>query len=112
RVRTQPALIRRSIKVNQPRVERALVSGIYSAEGFCNLAIDIRNRLQNALAEVLALIAVAQFDRLMLTSGRATGYNGSRMRATIQKDFSFHGWIAARVKHLASADFSNAGKRH
>jgi hypothetical protein len=63
----------------------ALVGGVGPAEGFRNLAIDVRNRLQNALAEVVGLVAVTQFDGLVLAGGRATRHNGARAGAAIQK---------------------------
>ncbi len=112
RVRAQPPLVGSAIKIDQSGVERALVGGVHPAERFRNLAIDVRNCLQNALAHVLALVAVTQFNGLMLTGGRATRHNGPRAGAAIEKNFSFNGRIATRVKHLASADIGNAGKRH
>src|SRR5208282_4076502 len=100
------------IKIDQPGVERALVGRVHPAERFRNLAIDVRNCLQNSLAQVLALVAVTQFHGFMLAGGRATRHNGPRAGAAIQKNFSFNGRIATRVKHLASANFSNTCKRH
>ncbi len=112
RVRPQPPFVGRAIEFDQTGVERALVGCVRPAEIFRNLAIDIRDRLQNALAEELRLVAVAQFDGLMLAGGRATRHNGSRAGAAIQKNFRFNRRIAPRVKHLASADKGNTCERH
>ncbi len=112
RVRSQPSLVRRAIQFDQPRVEPALVGCVQSDDGFRDLAIDVRNCLQHALAEELTLVAIPQFDGLMLTGGRATRHNGARAGAAIQINFSFNGRIATRVKHLASANNSNTCERH
>ena len=82
------------------------------AKGLRNFAVDVRNRLQNALADVLGLIAVPQFDGLMLTGGRATRHNGPRIGAAIKKNFRFNRRISTRVQYLASANIGNAGKWH
>src|SRR6202795_4672512 len=112
RVRSQPSLVGRAIQLDQPGVERALGGGVNSGEGFRNLAVNIGNCLQNALAEVLCLVTITQFDSLVLTRRRATRHDVPRTGAAIQKNFSFNGRIATRVKHLASTDIGNTAKRH
>ena len=112
RVRSQPPLVGRAIQLDQPGVERALVGCVNSGEGFRNLAVNIGNCLQNALAEVLCLVTITQFDSLVLTGRRATRHDGPRTGAAIQNNFSFNGRIATRVKHLASTDIGNTAKRH
>src|ERR1700676_2063462 len=112
RVRSQPPLVGRAIQLDQPGVERALVGGVNSGEGFRNLAANIGNCLQSALAEVLCRVTITQFDSLVLTRRGATRPDGPRTGAALQKNFSFNGRIATRVKHLASTDIGNTAKRH
>ena len=109
---SQPPLVGRAIERDHFGVERALVGGIHTDERRGDLGVHVLDGLQHALPLVALLVAVAQFNGLMLAGGRATGHNGPRAGAAIEKNFGFHSWIATRVKHLASADFSDRGKRH
>ncbi len=94
------------------RVERALVGGIGSAESFGDFAIDVRYGLQNALAEILGLVAVAQFDGFVFAGGGAAGDNGPGVGSAIEKNLGFNRGVAAGVQHLASADIGDAGNGH
>ena len=106
------ALVGGAIQFDQAGIERALISSIRAPKCCRNLAVDVCNCLQNTLAKVVGLVAVAQFDGLMLTGGCATRYDSPRAGAAIKKYFCFNGRITTRVEHLASANFSNTGKRH
>ena len=109
---SQPSLVGRAIERDHFGVERALVGGIHADERAGNLGVHVLDGFEHSLPLVALLVAVAQFNGLMLAGGRATGHNGPRAGAAIEKNFSFYSWIATRVEHLASADFSDRGKRH
>ena len=65
RVGAEPALGRRPVQFDQLLVERALIERP-AGERRRNLAIDVGDRRPHALAEVTALVAVAQFERFAL----------------------------------------------
>jgi hypothetical protein len=74
-----------------------------------NLAVDRVDRLGHALAEIAALIAVAQLDRLMLAGGGAGGYRGAALGAVFQLDIDLDGRIAATVEDFTADDIHNGG---
>ena len=72
-----------------------------------NHGFHVGHGLQDALAPVVALVAVAQFHGLMLAGGSARGHDGAAQCAAFQDYVRFHGRIAARVQNLAGADGNN-----
>ena len=52
-------------------VDRHLLGRLDAADGFQNLAFDIGDGLQHALAAEAGVVAVAQFDGLMRAGGGA-----------------------------------------
>src|SRR6187455_2000409 len=57
--------------------------------------------LPNALAEVTALVAVAQFQRFPSARRRARRDGRAAPRARIQNDIDFDGGIPSRIENLA-----------
>ncbi len=85
-------------------IEEALVHGVKAFELGGEDGLDILDGLEDALAEVVALVAVAELDGLMLAGGGAGGDSGAAQCAGFQNYISFHGRIAARIENLAGAD--------
>ena len=76
-------------------VEATLIESIPVGEGFGDLAVDVLDRLEDALAEEAVGVAVAEFDGLVLASGCAAGDDGATHGAVDEKDFCFYRGIAA-----------------
>src|SRR6266581_3829816 len=66
---TQPRFVGRPVEVDEPLVDAPLVSRVGTAQRAGNLLIDVAHRLEDALAAVTAVVAVAQFDGLVGPSG-------------------------------------------
>src|ERR1700694_4300218 len=65
RIRAQPRFVGSAVEIDQPLVDRALVTRVGAAQHPGDLVIDVANRLEHALAAVAALVAIAQLDRLV-----------------------------------------------
>jgi hypothetical protein len=63
----EPGLVRRAIERDHRCVDLALIFRVKPAQGVKNIAIDALGRFENALAGKARPVAVAQFDRLMLS---------------------------------------------
>ena len=106
RVRAEAALVRRAVEVDQRAVERLLVGGVAPAQRLGDLAVDVPDRLRDALAAPRRA-AVAQLDRLV-HAGRGAGRDDrAAERAGLEPDVDLDGRIAARVEHLPSAHLSD-----
>ncbi len=104
RVGTELALVRRSVEGDQRGVEAGLIGRVRTEElGRDDLA-DVRHGLQNALAAVDGLVAVAQLHCLV-GAGRGAGRDGRPPdRSVDQDDVDLYGRIAARIEDLAGFD--------
>ena len=88
-------------------VDQALVGGVHALELGRDHGFDVVHGLQHALAQEVALVAVAEFHGLMLAGGSARRHDGAAQSAAFQNHVCFHGRIAARVKHFAGANGNN-----
>ena len=86
-----------------------LLFGVHAADRVENLAVDRIDRLGDTLAEITALVAVAQFDRLMGAGRGARGNRGAPARAILQYDIDFDGGIAAGIEDFAADNVDNGG---
>ena len=99
-VGAQLALVGRAVERDHGLVEEALVGGVHAFQFGSNDGLNVGNGLENALAQVVALVAVAQFHGLMFAGGGARGHNGAAQCAAFQNYVCFHGGIAARIQGL------------
>jgi hypothetical protein len=85
----------------------SLIVGFQPADGVEDLAVYGIDGLQDALAAITALVAVAQLDRLML-AGRGAGRHRRAARcAAFQLDIDLDGRVAARVQNFPRHDVLN-----
>src|SRR4030095_4021401 len=66
-----------------------------------DLAVYVRDRFQNAFAEVPRLVAVAELEGFALAGRRARRHRGAAGRAAVERHIDFDGRIPARVEDLA-----------
>ncbi len=59
-------LFGRSVERNHRLVNQSLIGGVHAFELGRNHGLHVGHRLQNALAHVMALVAIAQLHGLML----------------------------------------------
>ncbi len=107
RVGAQLAFVRRAVERDHGLVNEALIGCVHAFEFGCDHGLDIGNGLQNALAQVVALVAVAQLHGLVLAGGGARRHDGAAQCAAFQNHICFHGGIAARIKNFARANSNN-----
>src|SRR5206468_36397 len=84
-------------------VEALLVGGVAAGDGLGDLAVDVVDGIENALAAVFAA-AVAQLGGLELARRRARRHGRSPRRAGAQGDLDLDGRVAAGVEDLPGVD--------
>ncbi len=104
RVGPELALVRRAVELAQPRVECGLVRDVESDQLGTDDRLDVRQRLEHALAAKARRVTVAQLHRLVDSRARATRDTCLADRSVIERDDAFQGRIAARVEDLERGD--------
>ena len=101
------ALGRRAVQVDHASGRSRCWSIDFHAEhGAADLAVDVVDGLEHALAEIAALVAIAQFDGLAAAGGGAGGHRGATDRAALASITPrFDGGVAARIEDFAGSDF-------
>ena len=69
--------------------------------------VDVVHRLENALAGIAALVAVAQLQRLVLAGGGSAGNGGASARSAFQDDIGFNGGISAGIQNFTGKNQLN-----
>ena len=85
-------------------VDQALVGGVHAGEFRREDGLDVFDGVEDALAQVVGLVAVAQFDGFVLAGGGARRHSGAAHGAAVENDVGFDGGIAAGIKDFAGAN--------
>jgi hypothetical protein len=93
-----------AVQLDHLAVDARLVEDVGADQGAADGAIDVGHRLLHALAEVALLVAVAQFDGLVLAGGGARGDGRAALRAGGQLHIDFYGRVAAGIENFAAQD--------
>ena len=104
RVGAQPRLVRRCVELHQRAVQALLVGRVAAAHRLGDLTVDVGHGVQHALAEVGALVAVAQLGRLELAGRRAGRHRRASRDAGAQCELDLDRRVAPRVQDLARMD--------
>ena len=100
-------LVGGTIRSDQRGIDGALIEGIEAHDGIGALVVDVLDGLRNALAQVAALVAIAQLAGLK-GAGRSTRrHHCAAKAAVLEHDLDLDGGIAAAVEHLATVDVQN-----
>ena len=102
-VGAEPGLVVGAVEVDQDAVDVALVERVEPDERVVDLAVDVADRVEHALAAE-AVAAVAQLDRLELPRRRAGRDDGAAARPAVEDDLDLDRRVAARVEDLAADD--------
>ena len=106
-VGTELGLVGGTVRGNQRGIDGALVEGVEAHDGVSALVVDMLDGLRNALAQVAALVAIAQLAGLK-GAGRSTRrHHCTAKAAVLEHDLDLDGGIAAAVEHLATVDIQN-----
>jgi hypothetical protein len=94
----------RSIRVLS---RKACSDGVQAQHGLGDFGVDVLHGLEHALAQVAALVAVAQLDGLAAAGGGARRHGGAAHGAGFQQHVAFDGGVAAAVEDLAADDVND-----
>ena len=109
----QAGLVGGAVQVDHGLVDEGLVHGVHAGEGLGDLAVDGVHGLEHALAQITALVAVAELTGLVNAGGSAGGHGGTAavgVQAVLHIDLHLHGGIAAAVHDLAADDVDDLKK--
>ena len=84
-----------------------LIEGVHAAKFVGQLGVDVLDGLQNPLAEVFRLVAVAEFPSFMHAGAGSAGNRRPAGAAVGQHDIDLDGRIAAAIENLAAANVNN-----
>ena len=99
-VGAQLAFVLRAIEADHHLVEFPLADGIEADDLGADLGVHVLDGLEHALAQVAALVAVAQLNGLVFTRGGSRGHGGSAPGAARKLHLHLDGGVAARVQDL------------
>ena len=108
RVRAQARLVRGAVEVDHRLVDGSLIRGVGAVERIGDLAVGVRHRSRDALAQPLGA-AVAQLGGLEFAGGGAGGDGGTAHRATGEGDVHLDRGIAPGVEDLPRLDAFDLG---
>ena len=109
RIGAEAGFVRRAVEFDHHGVDVALVGRVEAEQLREDLVIDGSDGLEDALAEVTRLVAVAELDRFVSARGGARGDGGAARRAIFQRDFGFDGRVAPAVEDFAGVDVDDLG---
>ena len=109
RIGAELRLVRRAVERDHRVVDQDLVFRLEAGQRLENIAIDRLDRLEDALAAVARLVAVAQFDRLMRAGRGAGGNGGAAHRPVFENDLDLDGGIAAAVENFPRDNVDDGG---
>ncbi len=98
------ALVVGPVELDHGGVDLALVGGVEADDLLGDRLVDVLDSLQDALAQVARLVAVAQLDGLELAGGSAGRDRSAALCVIVEKDLDLNGGVAARVEDLASVN--------
>ena len=107
-VGAEAALVFRAVELAHHVVDADLVLGVEPGDGVVDVVVDGIDRLGHALAEI-ALVAVAQLDRLVNAGGGAGRHRRAAHGAVFQHDTDLDRRIAAAIKNFTSQNIDNCG---
>ena len=99
---TQIGLILGAVCLDHGGVDGVDVGSIHAHNRVRDDRVDVLHRFGHALAQIAALVAVPQLQRLKLAGGCTGRGAAARHRAVRQRDLGFHGGVAAGVQNLAA----------
>ena len=98
----QVGLVLGAVGLDHSGVDGVDVGSIHAHHSVGNHGVDVLHGLGHALAQVAALVAVAQLQRLKLAGGCAGRSAAAGHSAVGQRDLGFYGGVAAGVQDLAA----------
>ncbi|MDT4834564.1 hypothetical protein FQZ97_682050 [compost metagenome] len=96
-----------AVQLDQGAIDEGLFLGVQAHQGFRDFRIQVLDSAQHALAQITALVAIAQFDGFAGAGGSARRHGRAAHGAGFQQHIAFHGGVAARIQNLAADDIDD-----
>src|SRR5690606_16527558 len=106
-VGAQLGLVVGTVQLDHGAVQGSLVQRVATNQQLTDGAIDVGDGLEHALAQVTALVAVAQLQRFTGTGGGTGGRAGAAEDAAFQNHIRFNGRVTAGVQYFTTLDFND-----
>ena len=106
-VGTELGLVGGTVRGNQRGIDGALVEGVEAHDGISALVVDVLDGLRDALAQIAALVAIAQLASLKGTGRSARRHHRATEATVLEHNLDLDGGIAAAVEHLATVNVQN-----
>ena len=106
-VGAQALLVGGAVQIDEGLVDGDLIQDVHAHQALGNLGIHVRDGLLHALAQVAALVAVAELAGLIDAGGSAGGNGRAAHDAVLQIDLHLNGGVAAAVQNLAAEHVDN-----
>ncbi len=97
-------LLGRPVQLAQDAVDEDLVGGVDVQQLGLDELVDVGHGLQNALAAVNVLVAVAELYGLVFPGRGAAGHGRPAHIPAVQKHVDFNGGIPAGIQDLSGLD--------
>jgi hypothetical protein len=109
RVRSQLALVGRSIELDERAIDLHLVDRPEPLQRGRDRFLDVANGFPHALAKVSGRLAVPQLARLVLPRRRAARYRRAAHFAARQRHVRLHRRVASAIENLSGGDVDDRG---
>ena len=106
-VGTELGLVGGTVRGNQRGIDGTLVEGVEAGDGIGALVVDVLDGLRDALAQIAALVAIAQLASLKGTGRSARRHHRATEATVLEHNLDLDGGIAAAVEHLATVNVQN-----
>jgi hypothetical protein len=103
-VGAEPALVRRPVQLAHHPVDGELVERVEPDDRLGELAVDVADGGEHALAAVPLLVPIAELDRLVGAGGGARRHGRRSGCPSSERDLDRQRRVAARVQYLAGVD--------
>ena len=103
-VGAQTALVGGAVELDHGLVDGSLIQHVHAHQALGDLVVDVLHGVEDALAQVAALVAVPELTGLVDAGGGAGGHAGAAHGAVFQVDLHLNGGIAAGVQNLTAQD--------
>ncbi len=100
-------LVGGAVQLDEGLVDGGLIQHVHAHQALGDLGVHVLHGGEHALAQVAALVAVAELAGLVDAGGGAGGHGGAAHGAVLQVDLHLNGGIAAAVQDLAAQDVND-----
>ena len=100
-------LVGRTVGGDQRGIDGTLIEGIEAHNGIGALVVDVLDGLRDTLAQIAALVAVAQLAGFESAGRSARRHHRATETAVLEHDLDLDGGVAAAVEHLATVNIQN-----